>query len=105
MAISFTMRMPGRLRPKLARRLAFKLGKFRDPTAELRFRTELRSQKGRQNLFDYLNANNLGPNAEQIDVVMLDRLVSRVGVMANRGSYSRDLVACDTSSDPSAADE
>src|ERR671918_653261 len=66
---------------------------------------ELRAQEGPHELAGQLRADHLGSEAENVHVVVLDALVRRVRVVADRGTDPSKLVRGHGGADAGAADE
>ena len=66
---------------------------------------EARLQKRPDEVGGQLGADDLRAQAEHVQVVVLDALVRRVGVVADRGPDSGELAGRDGGSDARAADE
>ena len=66
---------------------------------------ELRAEERAHELGGELGADHLGAEAEHVHVVVLDALVRRVGVVADRGADPGELAGRDRGADARAADE
>src|SRR5262245_14192408 len=66
---------------------------------------ELRTEERAHELAGQLRADHLGAEAEHVHVVVLDALVGRVRVVADRGANAVDLARGDRCSDARPADE
>src|SRR4029079_1871510 len=71
--------------------------------AEVLLGAELGLQEGVDQLHGQLVADDLGAEAHHVDVVVLDALVRRVHVVAERGADAGDLVGGDAGADAGAA--
>ena len=69
------------------------------------FRTKARSEKGADNLLGERAADDPRPHAEDVHVVVLYALMSRVGVVAEARANSRKLVGSDRYADAATAHE
>ena len=63
------------------------------------------SQEGPEQVERELQTDDLRTEADDVDVVVLDRLMRRVDVVAERGADAVDLVGGDTGADTGPADE
>src|SRR5262245_10025795 len=66
---------------------------------------EFRTQERAHELAGQLRTDHLGSEAQNVHVVVLDALVGRVRVVADRGPDARDLAGGDRSADAGPADE
>src|SRR5436190_8488232 len=66
---------------------------------------ELRGQEGADELGGERRADDLGPEAEDVHVVVLDPLMRRIGVVADRRADPRELARGDRRANARAADE
>src|SRR5919109_1695955 len=78
---------------------------FLQPSHEALTAAKLRAEKGPDELAGELGADDLGTDAEHVHVVVLDSLVSGVGVVAGRTPDTRDLAGGDRRANARAADE
>src|SRR5690242_18397512 len=75
------------------------------PTHEAFPTVEIRTQERPDELPCELLAHDLGADAEDVHVVVLDTLVGRVRVVAGRGADARDLAGSHRGAHARAADE
>src|SRR5918993_6060679 len=66
---------------------------------------EARAEEGAREVDGELGADDLRPEAEHVHVVVLDALMRRVDVVADRGPDPGELACCDRGTDPRSADE
>src|SRR6478752_1907683 len=80
------------------------VGELGDPAAELLRRRELGVQVGGDQVLGEPGTDDLRADAQDVDVVVLDALVRRMHVVADRGPDALHLVGADRGADAGAAD-
>src|SRR5207244_1077534 len=83
---------------------ALDLGELGDPAPEVLLGAVLGGEVSLKQLEGERLADDLGAEAEYVDVVVLDTLVRRVDVVAERGANAGHLVGGNAGADAGAAD-